>query len=342
VTFRFENQKVAFTVGTVAYTHDVPDGQITFSNSVTQATTTFNTLTNTWMTIMPTRGITGRSFAAGLAYQVPVPGLPGNINPVTWSARISSDTPGLKVRWRWGAAVYSTFSTNYNSLGVKPTSSRNLTAYPNNDRAGTPENFKQYLGAGARSHGHNAVGWRSRSATTLQCGVGTWTTYTQSGWGSNPNSANTGGAILAANFMSVFGGAVTIGNTAPGKFTLTFTSAAAIKSFLPAGGKAGVLQATATNPANSKAGVFAGQVLALKLNVDSSNQNLTGAGLATLKVVDGPLAGYTVQQVLDLANSVLGGGTLPAGLTLAQLNDIVTNISEDYESGKVDRGFLLP
>ena len=121
--------------------------------------------------------------------------------------------------------------------------------YPNRDRVGTPENFKQYLIAGARSHGHNAVGWRSRTATTNQCGVGTWTTYTQSGWGSNPNNDNNAAARCSPpNFASVYPGGVTIGNTAPGKFKLTFTTSAAIKAFLPAGGKVGVLQATATNP----------------------------------------------------------------------------------------------
>ena len=101
-----------------------------------------------------------------------------------------------------------------------------------------------------------------------------------------------------------------------------------------------MLQKSDTNPKNSKAGAFAGQVLALQLNVLlSSKNNLTG-----LFVVDGPLAGQSVQQVLDLANQVLGGNVaaLPAGLTLDNLNDIVTNINEDFDGGAIDRGYLLP
>ena len=35
-----------------------------------------------------------------------------------------------------------------------------------------------------------------------------------------------------------------------------------------------------------------------------------------MKVASGPLAGQTVQQVLALANSVLGGGALPSGMTI--------------------------
>jgi hypothetical protein len=273
---------------------------------------------------------------------VPV-NFPGDINPVTWTAKITSDVAGLRIRWRWSAAVYSTFSANYNALGVKPVSDNRLSAYANRDRAGTPENFKQYLANGGRSYGHNHVGWRTRSATTLQCGVGFWSSYTQSNWATKPKDDNAG-TLLTANFASVFGGGVTIGRASG--FKLTFTSVDAIRAFLPAGGKAGVLQSTATNPTNTKAGVFAGQVLALQLNVDFSKVGVLPVGLATLRVVDGPLAGRSVQEVLDLANQVLGGD--PTALasnglsSVTQLSDIVTNINENYERGAVDRGYLWP
>ena len=222
---------------------------------------------------------------------------------------------------------------------MKAASGHTPTLYNNGDRAGTPEAYKQFAFDGGRGHGHNPAGWRSRSTTTGQCGVGTWTTFTQTEWSqkTDRNGKNVAAALLAANFS----GSITIGGTAaPGKFALTFTSIDAIQQFLPAGGKASVLQASATNPKNSKGGVFAGQVLALRLNLLFSNTH----DLAGLYVVDGPLAGYTVQQLFELANDALGGNLtgMPAGLTLDNLNDIVTNINEDFDAGAIDRGYVLP
>lgn len=48
-----------------------------------------------------------------------------------------------------------------------------------------------------------------------------------------------------------------------------------------------------------------------------------------------PLKGYTVAQVLALANQVLGGnvGALPAGLTVSGLNDVVDNINQSFDNG---------
>ena len=55
--------------------------------------------------------------------------------------------------------------------------------------------------------------------------------------------------------------------------------------------------------------MFAGQTLALKLNVDFSAAGKLPLGLGALKVASGPLAGYTVDQVLALCNTVIGGNT---------------------------------
>ena len=164
-----------------------------------------------------------------------------------------------------------------------------------------------------------------------------FTTFTQGEWGSTSNGQNPGW-FLATNFASVYsGGTVTIG---AGTRTLRFDSAAAIKSFLPAGGKAGVLLAGALNPTSSKGGVFAGQVLALQLNVDFSAAMKTRSGLGALVLTKGALKGQTVAQVLTLANSALGGGALPAGMSISDLSDIVSKINDNYDRGKEDDGDL--
>jgi hypothetical protein len=166
---------------------------------------------------------------------------------------------------------------------------------------------------------------------------GPYTTVTQGGWGAPPNGNNPG-AILKANFSKVYpAGYVRIG----GNYTLTFTSQAAIQAFLPQGGTPGVLTASATNPTTSAAGVFAGQVLTLQLNVDFSSAGIFRIGFGSLKLQSGPLAGWTVSQVLTAANIALGGGPLPAGVTsIRQLNDIVTAINQSWD-GSTSTGFVM-
>ena len=172
---------------------------------------------------------------------------------------------------------------------------------------------------------------------------GALTTYTQGGWGASP-AGNNPGTLRATHFTAVYGTAgVSVGY---GSRSLRFTSSDTVQNYLPAGGK----PATLTNatplvdPTSSSAGVFAGQVLALQLSYDFSNAGKTPFGLATRCVASGPLAGKTVQYVLDLANKVLGGnvGLLAAnGLSsISQLNDIVTRINENYDGGKLDKHYL--
>lgn len=54
--------------------------------------------------------------------------------------------------WKWGAAVYSQFGSDYNALDVKP-AHKGACDYNNSDHAGTPENFKPYVIGGARGGG---------------------------------------------------------------------------------------------------------------------------------------------------------------------------------------------
>jgi hypothetical protein len=154
-TVLLTNSSITFSANGVDYTLAVPDAQITFSPSATAGTTTFSG--GEWTTTVPL-GFSDNVFFSGLAFPVPSAGLPGGINPVTWRADITL-TSISSVQWQWGAAVYTTFSTAYNSLGVKPLHSTSLDSYNNGDQAGTPENFKSYTTGGARGGGAaNATG----------------------------------------------------------------------------------------------------------------------------------------------------------------------------------------
>jgi hypothetical protein len=95
----------------------------------------------------------------------------------------------------------------------------------------------------------------------------------------------------------------------------------------------------------SAAGIFADDVLVLRLGVDFSNGGIFLSGLSGLKVAPGnPMAGSTVTQVLLIANQVLAGNTsaLPTGMSVASLNTLVSNINLSYASGTITNGFLVP
>jgi hypothetical protein len=170
--------------------------------------------------------------------------------------------------------------------------------------------------------------------------TGKFTTFTQGGWGSIPRGNNPG-QLLKTNFSVVYPtNSVSVGGTK----TLTFTSAAAITKFLPQGSTPAILAASATNPATSAAGVFAGQILALRLSVDFSAAGVTTSGLGAMRITSGKLVGTTVSDALALANSVLGGNVaaLPSGVTISDLNSIIDSINNNYDGGTTNNGYLAP
>ncbi|MBP8272817.1 MAG: tandem-95 repeat protein, partial [Acidobacteria bacterium] len=187
------------------------------------------------------------------------------------------------------------------------------------------------------SDGKGGTATATVTITVNGCVTGASTTFTQGGWGATPNGGNPG-ALLHARFASVYpAGYVQIGSTR----TLRFTSAGAVTNFLPQGGTPSILSASATNTTWSAARVFAGQVLALQLNVDFSNAAVTRFGLGAQVLTSGKLAGYSVAQVLTLANGVIGASmSLPSGVTISDLNGIVDAINQNYDNGTRDNGYL--
>lgn len=142
-------QTITMTVNGQPFSIRVPDAEIVFSPTATTATTVFDTSNNGFVTTVPAN-FGDNVFISGVAFQVPAGGLPGGINPVTWSGFVSG---AGNMQWQWGAAVYTQFSTDYNSLGIKPVHSTSIDSYPNGNQAGTPENFKSFVIGGARGGG---------------------------------------------------------------------------------------------------------------------------------------------------------------------------------------------
>lgn len=170
-------------------------------------------------------------------------------------------------------------------------------------------------------------------------------TQTQGGWGGNCNGNNPG-CLRDANFASVFPAGLTIGGT----FTIHFATSLDVNTFLPAGGTPDKLTANYTNPSTTVAGVFAGQVTALALSLGFSEAELDGfCDLGSLYYISAfpypanPFIGMTVDELFALANDVLGGNVaaLPFGTTVSDLNDVITDINENFVDGEENHGDLV-
>jgi len=159
VTIYFTNGNISFTAGGTPYSIPVPNAQITFSTTATCSSTTFDSATNTWITTVPLSG-DDEIFLTGVAYQLPGT-LAAGANPVNFTGTYSTSpsAPGLSVQMEWSVAAYSSFTTNYNQLGVKA-GHQTACGQNNGDHAGTPEGvnssdipWKDFLINGPRGGG---------------------------------------------------------------------------------------------------------------------------------------------------------------------------------------------
>jgi hypothetical protein len=142
---------IDFTAGATPFHVDVPPALIVYDPAAVSAETHFDVGTGEWRTTVPV-GYAGNVFLSGVGLDAGS-GLPGGINPVTWNATVSTSVPGLGFHWKWAAAVYTTFTSDPNAIGVKPVDSNTLSIYANSDHAGTPEAFKASVVGGARGGG---------------------------------------------------------------------------------------------------------------------------------------------------------------------------------------------
>ncbi|HLQ39077.1 MAG TPA: hypothetical protein VK348_14805 [Planctomycetota bacterium] len=166
-TFGYRNAHIDFTAGGVAYSLPVPDAQITVAPGAPGAQTNF--AGGQFATTVPA-SYTGNIFLSGLAFQVPA-NLQGGISPVTWSGEFVTFDSGVSFEWKWAAAVYTNFSTDYNQIGAKPIDGASvLNPYMNSDHAGTPENFAyqgNVVGGARGGAGSNFTGSYSGTAKTV-------------------------------------------------------------------------------------------------------------------------------------------------------------------------------
>ncbi len=163
----FENVSISLNVDGTLLTVPAPDTYIAFDPTATLATTVFVPAVNAWFTTVPA-SYSGNVFLSGVALPVPN-GLPGGISPVTWSGDFSTNLNGLSMKWKWAAAVYTSFPTDYNAIGVKPIDGSSMNPYPNSHHAGTPENYGSFVVGGARGGGGSNFTGSYSGTSTVAC-----------------------------------------------------------------------------------------------------------------------------------------------------------------------------
>jgi hypothetical protein len=152
-TVYFNNGNIQFSADR-AYSLSTPNAQVTFSPTANCVTTSYDAGSNTFFTTVPLSG-GDEIFLTGLAFPVPASfaQVAGRVNGnVIWQGSFGSSVTGVSVNWKWSAAVYTSFTTDYNALGILPAHGNSCFA-GGGDHAGTPENYKAYVIGGARGGG---------------------------------------------------------------------------------------------------------------------------------------------------------------------------------------------
>jgi hypothetical protein len=179
-----------------------------------------------------------------------------------------------------------------------------------------------------------------RAARADGWGAGAFTTYDQSEWGDATSPA---GSLLGSEYGTVYGSTgdlFVIGTASPG-FIVEFTSGFHLGEFLPANGTPAALDTDLENPTATSAGIFAGEVAGLKLNIDfsaagllpgTSGLNFGDLVLTGMTGADSGLNGFTVSEFLTLTNSALGGGA--TGYTFPDLDLDLAEINNAFDDGQ--------
>src|ERR1043166_6179586 len=100
VTLSITQSVITFTSNGQVFNLTTPNARITFDPNATQSVTSFDALSNTLITTVPSSQAGADPFMTGLAFVVPNGGLPGGINPVSWTATFSSSDPNISGSWQ--------------------------------------------------------------------------------------------------------------------------------------------------------------------------------------------------------------------------------------------------
>lgn len=136
VTICVTRQVISWREGNKARSLAVPDARIQFKPWETQSWTVYGG--GLWDTSVPSAQGARETFMSGASLPLP-DGIPRDVSKLAWTATFASDTPGVSVQWKWGAAAYTMFTDDYDALDVAPVDEKH------GDNAGTPVAFKRFV-----------------------------------------------------------------------------------------------------------------------------------------------------------------------------------------------------
>jgi hypothetical protein len=175
--------------------------------------------------------------------------------------------------------------------------------------------------------------------------------FSQNSWGADPG-AGPPASLVVAHFDELYPTGLIVG----GANFMLFTSGAlgdSLQSYLPSTGAPAALNATLVDPTTSSSGIFGGQVIGLKFNIDFSDAGYTRGALNVpfgdliLQNLTGNVAGLNgdnLRELFDLSQTSLGGEN--TGYAIADLSPLLMIVNGSFEGGFVgpfsNEDFALP
>ena len=217
------------------------------------------------------------------------------------------------------------------------------------DGMGNAEELQAWLGnnGGAMaSDDCSAVTWYNNYECALD--AGDFLTYNQGSLGAANSEA--GSDYLDANFATVFPNGVTVG--CGEGYELNFTTADAVDTYLPCTGGAQDLVLTygGTNPTEAAVdptcwdNAFVSHLLTAKINVafDAANAAYSASDFPVTGLIrtSGPLAGYSLGEIIALGDQVLGGCS--SEFTPNQLRKALRDYNRNFDNGVNLGRYQLP
>ncbi len=163
----------------------------------------------------------------------------------------------------------------------------------------------------------------------------------QGTWGATASAFNQSG-LMSNQFATAFPAPnnLTIGC---GTRIMRFTSGAAVIAALPTyGTPALVPTGTTVNPA-APGNTLVGQLVSLKINVRIDELNpdwsVSPVLLKNMIIASGTFAGWSVEQLMNTADQVIGGCS--SAYPLSTLSTALTNVNNGYQGGTMNTGYLM-
>ena len=281
-----------------------PNAVITFSSSCSQATTSFNSSTNCWVTTLPANCSPGSIFLSGLPFTVPS-GCNLNNCSITWSIGQSSNNCGASsIGWDTTCTAFNSFDQNgsnglsdYNQIGVQSCDNLGGYGYGNyNTCAGTP--LSQY--------------------TYGNCGVGSFTQSCNSG-----NSCGDSGTLVCTPPQSNVSGSSVI-NTATVTDSQNVTGSSTASTAVTAVPNVSIVKTVTSvgGVSGDPSATYAGETIDYQIVVTN-----TGDEALTNVIVTDATLGTTLGAIASLAVGASVAYTAAMAVTQAEINggNTITN-----------------